>query len=161
MRFFAIAVVFGLLAVACEQPPAHVFVKEIPGGEWPAGKRFGDTIVVEDTINPHHFFITLRNTVDYPYSNLYLFVHTFFPNGRKSRDTIECILTDRAGRWLGSGNGFIVDNKIISNQVMYQYQKKFPLKGEYRIEIEHAMRKDTLREILDVGVRIEEARGKP
>ena len=120
--------------------------------------RVGGDFEVTDTLNPHHFFITLRNTNDYPYSNLFLFVHTHFPNGRKSRDTIECVLADRTGRWLGSGNGFIVDQKVISNKVMYNYQKRFPLAGTYRIELEHAMRTDTLRELLDVGIRIEKAR---
>lgn len=146
-----------LIFAGCERPATHVFVEEIPGGEWPRGKRFSGEFHVTDTITPQHFFVTLRNTEDYPYSNLYLFVHTYFPNNRKSKDTIECILTDRAGRWLGSGNGFVVDNKIISNKVLYQYQKKFPLKGKYRFEIEHAMRKDTLQEIIDVGLRIEPA----
>lgn len=144
-----------LVVTACQPPAAHTFVREVPNGAWGQGQRLGDTFEVTDTIHPHHFFITLRNTADYPYSNLYLFVHTHFPNGRKSRDTVECILTDRAGRWLGSGNGFVFDQKIITNQVMYKYKKKFPLKGEYKIELEHAMRPDTIYEILDVGVRIE------
>lgn len=149
-----ILVLCGLL-VSCEKPPSYVFVEEIPNGEWPAKKRISGEFEVNDTINPRHFYVTLRNTDEYPYSNLYLFLHTHFPNGRKSKDTIECILTDRYGRWLGSGNGFIVDHKVITNKVMYRYQKKFPLSGTYSFEIEHAMRVDTLREILDVGVRIE------
>ena len=149
-----IMVLCGLLA-SCESPPAYVFVEEIPNGEWPAEKRFGGEFEVTDTINPHHFYVTLRNTEDYKNSNLFLFLHTHFPNGRKSKDTIECVLTDRYGRWLGSGNGFIVDHKVITNKVMYRYQKKFPLSGTYSFEIEHAMRTDTLHEILDVGVRIE------
>jgi gliding motility-associated lipoprotein GldH len=143
--------------MGCDRPAAHVFVQEIPNGEWPRHQRYGGEFTVTDTLNPHHFFVTLRNTADYPYSNVYLFLHTEFPNGRKSKDTIECVLTDRYGRWLGSGNGFIFDHKIISNKVLYQYQKKFPLSGKYRIDIEHAMRMDTLKEILDVGVRIEKA----
>lgn len=146
-----------VMATSCEPPATHVFVEEIPNGEWAQGERVSGEFEVTDTINPQHFFITVRNTEDYPYSNLFLFVHTTFPNDRRSRDTIECILTDRAGRWLGSGNGFVADNKIIANKVLYQYQKKFPLKGSYKIEIEHAMRTDTLYEILDVGVRIEPA----
>lgn len=156
IRIFVLLV--GFFAVACEQPATHVFVEEIPGGIWPRDKRISGEFEVTDTINPQHFFITLRNTADYPYSNIYLFVHTYFPNNRKSRDTIECVLTDRAGRWLGSGNGFVMDNKIITNKVLYQYQKKFPLKGAYRIEIEHAMRQDTIFEILDVGIVVEPAR---
>lgn len=146
----------GLLS-ACNRPPVHAFTQEIPNGEWPSKQRFGGDFKVEDTLSPHHFFVTLRNTADYPYSNVYLFLHTHFPNGKKSKDTIECVLTDPYGRWLGSGNGFIFDQKIISNKVLYQYEKKFPLTGDYRIEIEHAMRMDTLREILDIGVRIERA----
>jgi len=157
MRALIIGILLSALLIGCEQPAAHVFVREIPNGEWPQGKRFSGEFEVTDTLNSHHFYVTLRHTVDYPYSNLYLFVHTKFPNGRNSRDTVECILTDRAGRWLGSGNGFVVDNKIVSNKVMYKYQKKFPLKGTYVFGVEHAMRPDTLHEILDVGIRIEQS----
>lgn len=154
---FLIAIVCALFA-ACDKAPSHVFVREIPNAEWPAKTAFGGEFEIDDTLSSYHFFITLRNTADYPYSNLYLFLNTKFPNGRVARDTVECILADRAGRWLGSGNGFIVDHEVISNQVMYQYNKKFPLKGTYAISLEHAMRTDTLREIIDIGVRVEKAK---
>lgn len=158
MRSLIWSVLIAAVLASCQPPAEHAFVRELPAEGWPAKMRVGGDFEVTDTLNPHHFFITLRNTNDYPYSNLFLFVHTHFPNGRKSRDTIECVLADRTGRWLGSGNGFIVDQKVISNKIMYNYQKRFPLAGTYRIELEHAMRKDTLRELLDVGIRIEKAR---
>lgn len=151
-------VVMSALLAACQPAPEHVFVREIPKAEWPADKAFEGSFEIDDTLTSYHFFITLRNTADYPYSNLYLFLNTEFPNGRTARDTVECILADRTGRWLGSGNGFIVDHEVISNQVMYQYNKKFPLKGTYKLSLEHAMRTDTLREIMDIGIRVEKAK---
>lgn len=158
MLRFAIAVFIAFVFAACSPPAEHTFVSQVPENGWPAGHRLTGEFNVSDTITPFNFFITLRNTNDYPYSNLYLFVHTIFPNNKRSKDTINCILTDRAGRWLGSGNGFIVDQKVIANKVLYNYQKKFPLSGKYRFEIEHAMRPDTIYEIIDAGVRIEKSK---
>jgi gliding motility-associated lipoprotein GldH len=143
------------ILTACESNQIYNSSVPIKDAKWAAGDKIANTFMVDDTLSAYNFFINLRNTTNYQYSNIYIFVHTQFPNGRRSVDTVECVLTDPAGRWLGSGNGFIKDNSVVSNKILYQYQKKFPLKGEYRIDLEQAMRQDTLPEIMDVGLRIE------
>jgi gliding motility-associated lipoprotein GldH len=108
-------------------------------------------VAVEDSLSLNKLFINIRNNTDYPYSNLYLFVTTEFPNGHITRDTIECILADKDGRWLGSGSGRIKDNKI-----MLQQGLRFPLTGTYTIHLEQAMRNESLKGIEDIGFSIEE-----
>ncbi|RLD40915.1 MAG: gliding motility lipoprotein GldH, partial [Bacteroidetes bacterium] len=91
----------------------------------------------------------IRNSTDYRYSNLYVFLITKFPNNNLTKDTIECILADREGRWLGKGWGAVKENTILLSERM-----RFPLKGKYEFMIQHAMRVDTLKGIRDVGIRI-------
>jgi gliding motility-associated lipoprotein GldH len=148
-----------LLLASCQSDVVYNNSKPIEGGLWAAKDRISNSFEVDDTLSSHNFFINLRNTTNFQYSNVFLFVHTTFPNGKKSVDTVECVLTDRAGRWLGSGNGFIKDNSVITNKILYNYQKKFPIKGTYKIELEQAMREDPLPEIIDVGIRIEKVNG--
>lgn len=148
-----------LLFGACQTGVVYNYSKPIEGGLWAAKDRISNSFEVDDTLSSNNFFINLRNTTNFQYSNVFLFVHTTFPNGKKSTDTVECVLTDRAGRWLGSGNGFIKDNSVITNKILYNYQKKFPLKGTYKIELEQAMRENPLPEIIDVGIRIEKVKG--
>ena len=105
--------------------------------------------MVDDTVGFYDLFINLRNENSYRYSNLYLFVEINFPNGKTSRDTVECPLADPTGRWYGSGLGDLYDNRIL-----YKRQRQFPLAGEYSIMIEQAMRDSVLRGISDVGFRL-------
>lgn len=105
-----------------------------------------------DTVSNYNFYITLRNTEDYPYRNIYVFLTTVFPDGKSIRDTIDCPLANYQGKWLGKGFGGVYDNRII-----YMHKRRFPLPGEYKIVMEQAMRIKELPGITNVGIRIEKA----
>jgi len=109
-------------------------------------------VSIDDTASNYRFFVNIRNTVDYRYSNLYIFLNTRFPNGNITRDTIECLLADPSGKWLGRGI-----SKMKENQILLNASLRFPLKGVYRFEIEQAMREESLKGISDIGIRIQKA----
>jgi len=123
--------------------------EETVDGTWHRDSTFAYNFMVDDTVGFYDLFINLRNESSYRYSNLYLFVEINFPNGKRSRDTVECPLADPTGRWYGSGLGDLYDNRIL-----YKRQRQFPLTGEYSIVIEQAMRDSVLRGISDVGFRL-------
>jgi gliding motility-associated lipoprotein GldH len=79
-------------------------------------------------------------------------VKTTFPNGKFSTDTLECILADEKGKWLGKGLGDIYDN-----QIPFKRNVRFPQAGTYVFEIQQGMRSDNIPLIMDVGLRIEKA----
>lgn len=120
------------------------------------GWRINDTIVfeanIDDTLTGYDFTVNIRNSVDYRYSNLYFFMLTEFPNGNRARDTIEFILANREGKWLGKGWGSVKENEITLNKNM-----RFPLIGKYKFAFQQAMRADTLTGIVSVGLKISEA----
>ncbi len=105
---------------------------------------------VEDTLSTYAFFLNIRHLENYRYSNFYMFLHTTFPNGSQTHDTIECFLAYPDGRWIGDGSGSMRTSKILLNNNL-----QFPLKGGYHFEIEQAMRDDVLEGITDVGLRFE------
>jgi gliding motility-associated lipoprotein GldH len=142
-----------ILLISCD--PNRVFEKNIriPDGIWDRNNPVRFEVVVEDTITPHNLYINVRNTGMYPVSNLYLFVTTIAPSGHKIKDTVQVILADERGKWLGKGLGDIWDN-----QKLYKEQVRFAQKGEYIFEYEQAMRLEKLPFILDVGLRVEKAR---
>lgn len=106
-------------------------------------------VAVDDTLQSYDFYINIRNTTEYRYSNLYIFLNTKFPNNNISRDTIEFVLADIEGRWLGKGWGAVKENSILLSRNM-----RFPLKGSYEFKIQQAMRVDTLNGISDLGIQI-------
>ncbi len=131
---------------------------EIPNARWLMNDQALIEVDVTDTVSQHNFMINVRNTEEYPYRNLYVFIKTTFPNGKSSRDTVGIELADATGRWLGSGSGYLSSNRYPTNAIMYSYNKRFPMSGKYRFEIQHAMRVDTLYGVRNIGLRVEKTR---
>lgn len=105
---------------------------------------------VEDTLSDYAFYLNIRHLENYRYSNFYMFLHTTFPDGNMTHDTIECILAYPDGQWIGKGSGSMRNSKILLNNNLH-----FPIKGIYHFEIEQAMRDTTLDGITDIGLRFE------
>ena len=108
---------------------------------------------VEDTTSAYNFYLNIRHLENYRYSNFYMFLHTTFPDGNQTHDTIELVLSYPDGRWIGKGSGSMRDNNILLNSNLC-----FPLKGNYHFEIEQAMRDTQLDGVTDVGIRFEKIR---
>ena len=155
IRHLILCFVIGMTALVTSCDPARVFDETvaIEGPGWHRDSVFHYHVEVVDTLQLHNFFISMRNNTDYPYSNIYIFLTTTFPNGHSTTDTIECILAGRDGHWLGNGSGRIKDNLI-----MLQPNLRFPIAGDYHFSLEQAMRDTVLVGIEDVGLRIERAR---
>ena len=125
---------------------------EIPGNTWSSNNPIKFEVNIVDTIIPANFYINIRNADGYPYNNLFLFIKTTFPDGKMSNDTLECVLADENGKWLGSGMGDIYDN-----QIPFKKNVLFPEAGKYTFELQHGMRSDLIPLVMDVGLRIEMA----
>lgn len=143
----------GILLYSCD--PGRIFEKNtrIPDGIWDRNNPVSFEVVVEDTVTAHNLYINVRNTGMYPFSNLYLFITTKAPSGHIIKDTVQIILADERGKWLGKGLGDIWDNRKL-----YKEQVRFAQKGKYVFVFEQAMRSEKLPFILDTGLRIEKAR---
>lgn len=124
----------------------------IDDGKWYKDEAAHFEVAIHDSINSQNFILNFRNNTNYRYSNLYIFMTTHFPNGNITRDTIECVLADQSGKWLGKGWGNIKENQIVLKSGL-----KFPLTGKYDFYVQQAMREDTLRGIESVGLIIEKA----
>jgi gliding motility-associated lipoprotein GldH len=145
--------VFLLLMViftACD--PNLVYEKNTPIdiNGWKIENSAEFVLEITDTLTPHNFYINLRHSTDYKYSNIYLFLDTHFPGNDRTRDTIEIMLADIKGKWYGKGMG-----KIKENQVMLQKNFVFPMSGTYKFIIEQGMREELLTGMEDIGIRIE------
>lgn len=149
-------VLAGVLAIAlalmsgCDRSVVFEEIAEVNPDGWNSNdfKRFSFTI--EDTAVPYNFYIDVRNRVDYPYSNLFLFIRTELPDHSTGRDTLDLWLADAEGKWLGSGMGKYRDHRVL---IMPSF--RFPIPGEYIFEIEHAMREPELKGIAATGIRVE------
>jgi len=151
-HLFILSLVTVIVLSSCD--PNLVFEKniKIQDGIWYRENIVHFEVVIEDTISSHNLFVNVRNTSLYPMSNLYLFIETTAPSGHSVRDTVEVILADEKGKWLGSGLGDIWDL-----QQLYKQNVRFAQRGKYSFKFKQAMRTEKLPFILDVGLRVEKA----
>jgi len=143
-----------MMALISGCDPDRIFEEnvQITDNSWSSGNVIVLRPDIPDTVSGYDVYINLRNASHYPFSNIFLFLNTVFPDGKIDRDTLEIMLAGPDGKWLGSGLGDIWDNRIL-----FKKNVSFPQKGEYRFELVHAMRLDPLPGIMDAGMRIEKA----
>lgn len=145
-----------LLLFSCDQTRVVDKYESLPD-QWHKDSIVSFNFTAPDTIRPYNLFINLRNNSNYRYSNLFLVTNMNFPNGKVISDTLEYRMATPSGEWLGTGFGEIKENKL-----WYKENVRFSEEGEYKINIQQAMRKggDTegiqdLEGITEVGFRIE------
>lgn len=124
-------------------------MKPIENACWKYNESVKFDIDIQDTLNRYDFYITLRHNTDYSYSNLYIFVNSTSPGEAMKRDTIEFILADEEGNWIGKGSG-----QLRTNEFLISRQYVFPKAGLYTFEFEQAMRDSVLIGITDIGINI-------
>jgi gliding motility-associated lipoprotein GldH len=149
-KFLLIYCAFLLLFSSCDPKRVYDKSKKIANAEWKIGEQLKFDVQIDDTLSYHNFYINVRNSGDYSYSNLYFFINTVFPDHKISRDTVQCILADENGTWLGKGLGDLKDN-----QILFKKGVRFPKAGLYSFELEQGMYDTTLVGISDIGIRIE------
>jgi len=144
----------GLCFFACNNNVLFKADKEITSS-WHTDSLLTFQFSVSDTNTTFYSEINIRHTIEYSYKNLFIFVHQTNPEGQTIIDTVECVLADKTGKWKGRGMGDILDFTKI-----YQDSTFFETGGEYKIEIEQAMRYgelpriENLKEIVSIGVCI-------
>jgi len=147
---FCVTCLFSLSA--CDS--AKVFERNINihNNQWHQLEIVEFEVAISDTSHFYNFFINVRNNVDYAYSNLYVFMNTILPSSTLVRDTIEIMLAEPGGKWLGSGWG--------NHREIYMpigIGMKFPEAGTYKFELEQGMRQEILENITHIGIRIEKS----
>ncbi len=146
--------------ISCDDKRVFDEYKSVKNGSWDKDNKISFNFTVNDTLVKRNLFINLRNNNDYEFSNLFIITKLDFPSGEKIIDTLEYEMTDNSGRFLGTGFTDIKENKLF-----YKENIVFPKKGNYKISIEQAMRKNgmvegikTLKGITEVGFRIEKTK---
>jgi gliding motility-associated lipoprotein GldH len=106
------------------------------------------TVVIEDTTQVYDFEFFLRNTTDYNYSNLFIFLNSTAPDGSDGRRSYEIEIVDEQGQWIGQKSGTLVEN------ILPFKRRKFPLKGKYTFKLELGVTEKEMTDLMDVGLRI-------
>lgn len=155
MKYFSkiLVVCFALLVSSCIENVLVDTNTAVANRNWSYFNKVRVPVTVENAEAKYNIYINLRHTADYKYSNLFLLIHQTNPDGKTTTVRKEYQLAYADGEWLGSGSG-----NLFSYQLIFKKGYKFPAKGTYSFEIEENMRDNPLREISDVGLRVEPAK---
>ncbi|MBO7224408.1 MAG: gliding motility lipoprotein GldH [Bacteroidales bacterium] len=140
-----------ILFSACNNNVVYDENKEVNQQAWKTTDKLYYEVEITDTIKDYKLAINIRNTIEYPYSNIFFYMNTILPNGKVTKcDTIECYLAYPDGTWKGKGSSKIRDNRFwIAKNI------KFEQKGKYTFELRQATIDSTLKGICDVGLHLE------
>lgn len=150
-KYFLIFFV-SIFLVSCSSGDEIVSMKSLDG-IWNKKNELKFEVNIEENQAPKNIIFVIRNNNDYPYSNLFVKAYVKADGQKKFKtDTLNYVLAKPNGEWLGEGFGE-------TKEIMFLYKSKqiFPKKGKYTIGIIQAMRKDNLKGIEDVGIKIENA----
>jgi len=139
-----------LLLQSCDKNTVYKKYKEIPDKVWDRSYQPEFNFENTDTTQPYNINMHVRNASLYPHANLWLFIQTTSPTGETTIDTLECVLAEASGQWMGEGMGDIWDNEI-----PWKQNYKFDQNGKYTFRIEQAMRLEKLPGIMEVGISVE------
>jgi gliding motility-associated lipoprotein GldH len=150
---FVFILTFLFLLSSCNSKIVYTNSQAMTEETWKLMDITSFKVPITDTLNSNNVFFTIRNGSSYPFRNIYLFVTSTSPDGKKICDTLQYNLADEKGKWYGKGFGDIHELNLPYKSNVY-----FPLKGTYEFKIQHGMRVENLKGVYDFGLRIEKFR---
>ena len=139
-----------LITTSCKQGVFYERMDKIPNETWNVNHKLVYEFDIKDSMEYYDIYINVRNTTDYPYQNLYIFLTNQFPSGLQMVDTLGCVLCDPFGKWYGKGNGKIKENKFLLRK-----QVRFQQKERYLFTVQQGMRNNDLEGIASFEITFE------
>jgi len=152
MLLFIAGVLFSSL-LSCSEGEVYYRFYHIEKGNWFHDSTLLFTMDSLDIHTGQAYDISIELTTGhlFPYRNLWLQIDHNLTDTLLHRDTLQCILADDHGRWLGSGVGGLY-------QLSVPFLNSLPLDAapHYRLSITQVMKDDPLPGIEKVGLKVTE-----
>jgi gliding motility-associated lipoprotein GldH len=129
--------------------------KDINNAIWNYSDSLQYTFEIKDTSKRYDMYLRFDYSDAFAFQNVYLQLHTSFPNAKKLHKILSIDLFDATGKVLGKGA-----DKDCKMQVMLQENTWFNQSGSYSLTIHQNMRVDNLEGISKVGLVLENATKK-
>jgi len=139
-----------LLWTSCQEQPYYQQSFSFKNNTWARKNSPSFKVEIKDTSKAYNFILTLRNSTNYAYSNVWVYLNSKSPDKAYAREPFEIKITDEKGRWLGKKTGSIVENQLVFRN------RKLSKPGTYTFVVEQGITKKVLYNVLDFGLEIEE-----
>lgn len=156
VKCFLTTVFTGIILVflACNEPGTLIDQNtEIENHNWSYSNKLKTEVKITDQNIAYNIYFNFRHSADYRYSNIFILVHETNPAHQTKTTRFEFKLANPDGEWLGNGSG-----NLYSYRLPLQTNFRFPTSGTYTFTLEQNMRDNPLREVADVGLRVEKVK---
>lgn len=137
-----------LFLASCGEQPYFEKVYSFESRKWDQDVKPKFEVKIDDVSKPFNITLFLRTTTDYPYNNLWIYLKTTLPDGTTKREPFEIEISNSDGSWVGTKTGTVVETAL------YFKERVLPQKGLYSFEVEQAITKSTVDEVLDIGLSV-------
>jgi gliding motility-associated lipoprotein GldH len=142
---------FGFFFFSCGESFYFQESRLIEAGEWHYNDTLSYAFEIEDTTQSYDLLLDITHGTNYQYQNIYFSIHTVFPDGKVTRQTVPVEVCDKTGKWYGRCKG----QKCLV-QVVLQEHAHFPQIGSYTLQLEQFMRENPVKQFNEVGLKIRE-----
>jgi gliding motility-associated lipoprotein GldH len=125
--------------------------KEIANDEWTYADSLSFTVDIPDTNKFYNLYLDIEHLTEYSFKNMYIRLHSIFPNGQRVTERVSVELIGHGGRWNGDCNSDECDFRMSIHEGAF-----FNQTGKHTFVIEQFMRKDPLEGIQSIAFRIED-----
>jgi gliding motility-associated lipoprotein GldH len=150
--FLLLSLSCGLWLSSCQTVDLYEKNLAIPKHAWSSSFKPEFRFTIKDTSVPYNIFIVLRHNEQYNYNNIWLNLTTQSPGGTVQKEKIELPLATTEKGWLGTGMDDLYEHRILITPGPPDLYLK---KGDYIFTIEQVMREDPLRNVFNIGLRVE------
>ncbi len=150
-----VLVLFVVLLTACGGSATFEAKQDFKEKYWLKNEPVVFHFAIEETAPHYDFHYFIRNSLEYPYQNIYLQYYLEDSSGNvvaRQLNNVE-LFNPKTGKPLGDGVGDVFN---LEKTFLARYQ--FPYPGEYTLRIDQYMRQDTLRHIHTVGFILSESK---
>ena len=143
-----------IITSSCKQSSDFKEIRDFNNAEWFIAHKQTFEFEIKDTVSTYRLNYLVRNSISYPFYNLYLQQRLQDSSGTTvlSSSMDEVILFDpKTGKPYGDGMGDIFDSRIQAPKLQAMQFKK---PGKYKWVLNHNMRPDPLTGIMSLGVEV-------
>jgi len=125
----------------------------LPNHEWKSDNKPAFNFTITDTTSLYQVYFVIRHTEKYNYNNIWVNYYYQPPNDTLHKEAREFQLATNEKGWLATGMDDIYEHRIKLAPDAGKLKA-----GSYKFILENIMREDPLKEVLNVGVRIEKVK---
>lgn len=141
------------ILTSCTAVDLYEKTVSLPNHEWKGDYKPEFNFTISDTTSLYQVFFVIRHTEKYNYNNIWVNYYYQPPNDTLHKEAREFQLATNEKGWLATGMDDIYEHRIKLAPDAGKLKA-----GSYKFLLENIMREDPLKEILNVGIRVEKVK---